>query len=168
MCTSWQDRSMNSGIPQCLQHTVVWTFTGTGKRTPHSIPQNRFGLYDTARFSSSGIPLPLLKNACTLSLKREHRERKRMEIRKPGAAELKPALALAWDVFLKDAASGFSTRASEHSNASSNTTAWRQRWPTGQRRCGPRFPALSLTASSPQGKAISACSSSPALIKGME
>ena len=31
-----------------------------------------------------------------------------MEIRKPGAAELKPALALAWDVFLKDAASGFS------------------------------------------------------------
>ena len=27
-----------------------------------------------------------------------------MEIRKPGAAELKPALALAWDVFLKDAA----------------------------------------------------------------
>ena len=29
-----------------------------------------------------------------------------MEIRKPGAAELKPALALAWDVFLKDAASG--------------------------------------------------------------
>lgn len=53
-------------------------------------------------------PLPLLKNACTLSLKREHRERKRMEIRKPGAAELKPALALAWDVFLKDAASGFS------------------------------------------------------------
>ena len=33
-----------------------------------------------------------------------------MEIRKPGAAELKPALALAWDVFLKDAASGFSDR----------------------------------------------------------
>ena len=31
-----------------------------------------------------------------------------MEIRKPGAAELKPALALAWDVFLKEAASGFS------------------------------------------------------------
>lgn len=31
-----------------------------------------------------------------------------MEIRKLGAAELKPALALAWDVFLKDAASGFS------------------------------------------------------------
>lgn len=31
-----------------------------------------------------------------------------MEIRKPGAAELKPALALAWDVFLKDAASCFS------------------------------------------------------------
>ena len=36
-----------------------------------------------------------------------------MEIRKPGAAELKPALALAWDVFLKDAASGFSDEASE-------------------------------------------------------
>lgn len=31
-----------------------------------------------------------------------------MEIRKPDAAELKTALALAWDVFLKDAASGFS------------------------------------------------------------
>ena len=66
--------------------------------------------YTTRPDSSSGMahPLPLLKNACTLSLKREHRERKRMEIRKPGAAELKPALALAWDVFLKDAASGFS------------------------------------------------------------
>lgn len=31
-----------------------------------------------------------------------------MEIRKPDAAELKPTLALAWDVSLKDAASDFS------------------------------------------------------------
>ena len=95
-----------------------------------------------------------------------------MEIRKPGAAELKPALALAWDVFLKDAASCFSDegirtfkRFIEYDSmaatlANGTTTMWAA------------FSGLEpigvIEVSAPQGKAISACSSSPALIKGME
>ena len=100
---------MNSGIPQCLQHTVVWTLRARENEPHIAYLQNRFGLYDTARFvKRHGAPLALIEKCLHSLLEKRAQGGKRMEIRKPGAAELKPALALAWDVFLKDAASGFS------------------------------------------------------------
>ena len=57
ICTSWQVRSMNSGVPQRLQHTVVRTFRAREKEPQMAYLQNRFGLYDAALFVKGGEEL---------------------------------------------------------------------------------------------------------------
>ena len=146
--------------------------TGTGKRTPHSIPPK--SLFRPRQRhepdSSSGMahPLPLLKNARTLSLKREHRERKRMEIRKPGAAELKPALALAWDVFPQGR--GSPAFAPGHQNIQTLHRIRQHGGNAGQRDNDDvaAFSGLEPIGVIAARESHICRSSSPALIKGME